>query len=202
MRCQRCGTDAAAHVLSCPGCGMSLGGGELTRAGGALERALDARLARMTLEGLMEREAMTAAITLDAEIATPLAPSELQGAISRLNAASALTLDELEGALALDGKGTMLEGIRLMDFLDRGGAEFEILRKGIIFLRRKRYGPALEWWSLNRQRLRPDQGKVELLLLLMESYTHRLAGASEEAARTLARVRAHPLYPRQKGAGS
>jgi hypothetical protein len=36
----------------------------------------------------------------------------------------------------------------------RGGAEFDILRKGIIFLRRKRYGLALEWWSLHRQRRR------------------------------------------------
>jgi hypothetical protein len=155
----------------------------------------------MTLEGALQREEMTAAITLDAEIATPLAPSELEGAITRLNAGSALSLDELEGALTLDGKGAMLEGIRLMDFLDRGGAEFELLRKGIVFLRRKRYGTALEWWSLNRQRLRPDQGKLELLLLLMEAYTQRLAGAREEAARSMARVRAHPLYPRQRAAG-
>jgi len=198
MRCASCDGEAAADQIRCPRCGGLLGGGGLTR-GGALDRALDEHLARLTAEAVMQREEALTGIDLAPAVGAPLELSALEGAIELRVQQAMPSLDELEGMLSRDAPAT-LEGLQLGRLLADGGGERETLRKGLIFLRRKRYESAVEWWSLNREGLPPGREKFALLLLVMESFTHRLAGNLREAARVQASVKSHPLYPRSKTA--
>jgi hypothetical protein len=184
MRCARCEREAPADQVRCPGCGAVLGGGGLAR-GGALDRALDQHLARLTAEAVMQREEALTGIALESAVAAPLELSALEGAIE-LRAQEAMpSLDELEGMLARDAPAT-LDGLHLGRLLADGGGDRETLRKGLIFLRRRRYESAVEWWSLNRQGLPPGRERFDLVLLVMEGFTHRLAGNQREAARVQA----------------
>jgi hypothetical protein len=105
---------------------------------------------------------------------------------------------ELEGALTLDA-AIALDGITLADLVDKGGNDLKIIKRGLTFLKAKRFAEALEWFSLHRENLSPSQDRLGLLLLLMEAFTHRLAGDPRRAEQVHARIVAHPVYKKMRG---
>lgn len=200
--CPNCQALLEDEVRVCPYCRQARPGPALVE--GLLARDLSSGafdgLALMASAPLLARSESMDALTreLEQESAGPLMLAELKSVSDRLAGDVAPGLNELEGLLAQDAQ-VSFDGIQLASLLERGPQDQALLRKGLVLLRHRRYPEALEWWSLNREALDPSRGRLELLLLLMEAFTHGLAGdrARERAARQ--RVVAHPLYPQLRG---
>ena len=200
MICANCQASHDDEAASCPYCRAPRGATGLASAGGAgdahLDLALAQGLARMQQDPMLARgETMEMlARELERDVAGPLAPSELEAALTRMGDAEAPGLEQLEGFLALGDQPIVLEGIQLGSLLERGADAAAILKRGIVFLKKRRYAEAVEWWSLNRAGLDPTQQRLDLLLLLLEAFTHGLTGDSTRAAATRTQIRNHPLY--------
>ncbi len=100
------------------------------------------------------------------------------------------SLRQIEALLSLDGVGDLAqEGSRLNELLDRGAATLEerkILRRGMLFLRRRMYREAEEWWLLNQP---PEKNSFFILLQLLQVLTCKLAGNENRAAMLLAQLK-------------
>jgi hypothetical protein len=100
-------------------------------------------------------------------------------------------LREIEQLLSLDKVVDIAkEGSRLNELLDRGGATIEerkILQRGMLFLRRRMYREADEWWLLNSPEDRSSH--FFLLLQLLRAITCRLAGDEPRAVMILSQVK-------------
>lgn len=206
MHCRKCHQSVSSRDKLCPGCGYPLGVGQLSAAS-ADEMAKSARgdLERAKSDAMLAQQDAAAELTRDLELAAsaPLSPAEIDGALDKLDGQQIPSMDQLEQFLSA-GEGTelTLEGVRLSDLLEEGVDAREILRKGMIFLRNRRYGESVQWWSLQRERLDRPDGRTALLLLIMEMLTHVLAGDLDQAARLRGQVRSHPSFSRLGRAGS
>lgn len=191
MTCTNCGKALDAERATCPFCRAprSLEGGLARAEGGAIE----AGLARVMTEGLLARDDQEEENFLmrELEIAGPLAPAELGAALARAADADP-SIDQLEDLLAKDATDLVVEGIQIASLVDRGGDDLKILRRGLTFLKHQQYPNALEWWTLQRQALDPSRRRFDLLLLMMEAFTHSLARDLDAAAATRKRIREHP----------
>lgn len=108
---------------------------------------------------------------------------------------------EIEQLLSVDNIGDIaVDGMRLNDLLDTGitgTEERKMLKRGIIFLKRKMYAEAAEWWLLNR----PDDlinSRLHLLLTLFLTLTYKLSGDEATTNATLAQVKSHRLFKQRK----
>jgi hypothetical protein len=151
----------------------------------ALVRDTDALFSRT--DDLLTRE-------LAEQLEEPLTLAELRPMLVR-DEAKLPDLDRLETLLTRD-VDAQLDGITLSSLLDRGGKDTKILQRGLVFLRKQRYTEALEWWSLHREGLDATEERLSLLLLLMEAFTHELAGDEARAAKVRERIRAQPIVQR------
>jgi len=194
-RCANCDKPLEDDRSTCPYCRAPRGAfGGLARAG-TDERGIEAGLARIMTDTLLAKDEATDLLMLEREleVAGPLVPSELGAALARAAEADP-SLDELEVLLARDATDVALDGIQLASLLDRGGDDLKILKRGLTFLKHEQFRNALEWWTLQRQALDPSRRRFELLLLLMEAFTHSLARDLDAAAQTRKRIREHPEY--------
>ena len=195
--CDNCRSVFDAGVAVCPFCRAPRGLGGLTLSARDADPAAD-RLARVFTESLLARTDDRMEDLLARDLAGPLAPSELHAALDRVQAAAAEpSLADLENMLAHESQVT-LDGITLHDLLDHRADDAKIIKKGLVFLRNKRWAEALEWWSLHRESLDPSRERLQLLLLLLEAFTHRLAGDDRRAAQVRDRIVAHPLFKRMR----
>jgi len=191
--CENCGTAYDASAIVCPFCRAPRGLSGLARAPGPEDR-----LDRMVTESLLARTDASIEDLLARDLAGPLSPGDLRDALVRVDARTDPSVAELEGSLTLDA-AIALDGITLAELVDKSGDDVKIIKRGLTFLRNKRYPEALEWWSLHREKLDPGKERLALLLLLMEGFTHRLAGDHRRAADVHARILAHPLFRRMRG---
>ena len=191
--CENCGTAYDASAIVCPFCRAPRGLAGLARAPGPEDR-----LDRMVTESLLARTDASVEDLLARDLAGPLSPGDLRDALVRVDARTDPSVAELEGSLTLDA-AIALDGITLAELVDKSGDDIKIIKRGLTFLRNKRYPEALEWWSLHREKLDPGKERLALLLLLMEGFTHRLAGDHRRAADVHARILAHPLFRRMRG---
>lgn len=192
-RCTNCGKALDADRATCPFCRAPRGiVSSLARADGG---AIEAGLARVMTESLLakDEEAEENFLLRELEIAGPLAPAELGAALARAADADP-SIDQLEDLLAREASDIVVEGIALASLVDRGGDDLRILRRGLTFLKHQQYGHALEWWTLQRQSLDPSRRRFDLLLLMMEAFTHSLARDPDGAARARKRIREHPEF--------
>jgi len=195
--CENCGTAYDASAIVCPFCRAPRGLSGLARNGGPA--GSEDRLARMAgLESLMARSDGNIEDLLARDLAGPLSPGDLRDALVRVDARNDPSVAELEGSLTLES-ALALDGITLSDLVDKSGDDVKIIKRGLTFLRAKRFAEALEWFSLHREKLDPSKERLGLLLLLMEGFTHRLAGDNRRAADVHARVLAHPLFRQMRG---
>lgn len=192
--CENCGTAYDASAIVCPFCRAPRGLSGLARTAGPEDG-----LARIAgLESLMARSDGNIEDLLARDLAGPLSPGDLRDALVRVDARTDPTVAELEGSLTLDS-ALALDGISLAELVDKSGDDMKIIKRGLTFLRKRMFAEALEWWSLHREKLAPSQERLALLLLLMEGFTHRLAGDHRKAADVHARITAHPLFRRMRG---
>ena len=191
--CENCGTGYDAAAIVCPFC-------RAPRGLAGLGRVIDEgdRLDRIVTENLLSRTDASVEDLLARDLAGPLSPGDLRDALVRVDERLDPSVAELEGALTLDA-AIALDGITLADLVDKGGADMKVIKRGLTFLKAKRFAEALEWWSLHRENLTPSQDRLGLLLLLMEAFTHRLAGDQRRAVDVHARIVAHPVYKRMRG---
>lgn len=191
--CANCGTAYDAAAIVCPFCRAPRGLAGLARTIGPEDR-----LDRMVTENLLARSDAGIEDLLSRDLAGPLSPGDLRDALVRVDARTDPTVAELEGSLSLDA-AIALDGITLAELVDGRGDDLKIVKRGLTFLKARRWAEALEWWSLHRERLEPSRDRLGLLLLLMEGFTHRLAGDPRRAADVHARIVAHPVYRRMRG---
>ncbi len=192
--CENCGTAYDASAIVCPFCRAPRGLSGLSRTAGPEDG-----LARMAgIESLMARSDGNIEDLLARDLAGPLSPGDLRDALVRVDARTDPTVAELENSLTLES-ALRLDGISLAELVDKSGDDMKIIKRGLTFLRKKMFAEALEWWTLHREKLDPSKERLGLLLLLMEGFTHRLAGDNRRAADVNARIQAHPLFRRMRG---
>ena len=195
--CDNCGSPYDASALICPRCRAPRGVGGLASS----TRMIEDRLDRTVTEQLLARSDAHLEDLLARDLAGPLSPGDLRDALVRVDAQTDPTVADLENSLTLDA-AVALDGIALSQLLDGKTDAPKILRRGLAFLKNQRWSEALEWWSLHRERVEqgtaPDD-RLGLLLLMMEGFTHRLAGNHRRATEVQARITAHPLFRRMRG---
>lgn len=194
--CDNCGSPYDAAAIVCPFCRSPRGLTGLARTPSPQEDRLD----RMVTENLLARSDAGIEDLLARDLAGPLSPGDLRDALVRVDARNDPSVADLENALSLES-ALAVDGITLADLIDKSGSDLKIIKRGLAFLRKQRWAEALEWWTLNRENLSPSQDRLGLLLLLMEGFTHRLAGDHRRAADVNVRINAHPLYRRMRGLG-
>ncbi len=163
----------------------------------SLDRIVQQDLQRIRAESLLARQDSAQELTraLDASLAEPLALNEITRSLDRLEGQALPSFSELEGLLAAPEMTALtLERNLLAELIRDGGSTQSILKKGLVFLKHRRFPEALEWWSLNRQGLDPVSSRLALLLLVMETLTHLWSGHPERAAVARAQINAHPLF--------
>lgn len=192
--CDTCGNPYDTAAIVCPFCRAPRGVGGLASS----TRQAEDRLDRVVTESLLARSDASVEDLLARDLAGPLSPGDLRDALVRVDERSDPSVAELEGSLTLDA-AIALDGITLSDLVDARGTDMKIVKRGLTFLKNKRWSEALEWWSLHREQLDPSKDRLGLLLLLMEGFTYRLAGDHRRAADVHARIVAHPLYRRMRG---
>jgi hypothetical protein len=191
--CENCGSPYDAAAIVCPFCRSPRGLAGLSRMPGN-----DDRLDRIVTDNLLARSDAGIEDLLARDLAGPLSPGDLRDALVRIDERNDPSVVDLENSLALES-AIAVDGITLAELIDKGGSDLKIIKRGLTFLKKQRYTEALEWWTLNRENLTPAQDRLGLLLLLMEGFTHRLAGDHRRAADVHARIVSHPVYRRMRG---
>jgi hypothetical protein len=168
---------------------------------GMLDRAVRQDLQRIRAESLLARQDSAQELTrsLDASLAEPLVLGEISMGLERLEAQAVPSFSELEGLLAApETTGLTMERNLLAELMRDGGETRSILRKGLVFLKHRRYPEAIEWWTLHRRGLDQASSRPALLLLVMETLTHIWSGHLDRAAAARSQVTAHPLFRQLK----
>ena len=191
--CENCGSPYDAAAIVCPFCRSPRGLAGLSRMPGSEDR-----LDRIVTENLLARSDAGIEDLLARDLAGPLSPGDLRDALVAVDARNDPSLADLENSLALES-AIAVDGITLAELIDKGDTDLKIIKRGLLFLKKGMFSEALEWWTLQREALSPSQDRLGLLLLLMEGFTHRLAGDHRRAADVHARIVAHPLYRRMRG---
>ena len=191
--CDNCGSPYDAAAIVCPFCRSPRGLAGLSRMPGSEDR-----LDRIVTENLLARSDAGIEDLLARDLAGPLSPGDLRDALVRVDARNDPSLADLENSLALES-AIAVDGITLAELIDKSGTDLKIIKRGLLFLKKGMFAEALEWWTLQRENLTPSQDRLGLLLLLMEGFTHRLAGDNRRAADVHARIVAHPVYRRMRG---
>jgi len=191
--CGNCGQAHDAPGAACPYC--------RARAGDELARLPDedrvGHLDHLLTDSLLARSDAGLEALLARDVGGPLAISELRDAVARVDRGDPSVAD-LEQSLEQAATAS-LDGVALSELVDSRGADAKLIRRGLVLLRNRRWAEAVEWWSLHREGLEPSRDRLELLLLLLEAFTHRLAGNTARAVEVRARITAHPLYRKLRG---
>lgn len=168
---------------------------------GTDERKIRGDLDRLLTENLLAHADSGEAFALDlaaANLSLP-SPSELDQALNRLQSQEP-SQEEIAQLLSLDNVGDItVDGMRLNELLDSGitsTEERKMLRRGMLFLKRKMYREAAEWWRLNRPDDELLNGRLHLLLTLFLVLTYKLAGDEAAAQAALNEARSSRLFKR------
>jgi hypothetical protein len=157
------------------------------------ERRLQADLESAIADKLMAQTDAGAEIAreldLNARLSLPT-PGDIERAIQGAAPPQHESLQQIETLLSIDSvEDLAVEGGRLNQLLERGAATIEernVLARGMLFLRHKKYPEAIEWWTLHAQTDRSSP--FDLLLQLLVVVTYRLAGDERRAASLLAEL--------------
>ncbi|MBK8920272.1 MAG: hypothetical protein IPM81_02005 [Saprospirales bacterium] len=196
--------EAPEGAEKCPECQTSLQFGRLAALGAENSFMVDRVLSRKTAEeqeSQMLRKMEEAGRHLDEIISGQLAyfnPDDLGGVIgssSREESVSHLG-NELATMIEAGIEKLSFEGLHLQDLLSANQNKVQnALKIGCRFLKSKKYVEASEWWALQRGQPESLQSpKAELLFLLMEMFTHRLAGQTKLAELASEQIRRHPEF--------
>ncbi|HXU32557.1 MAG TPA: hypothetical protein VN851_18475 [Thermoanaerobaculia bacterium] len=175
---------------------------EEKKPGLARDARILADLDRAWSDQLLARVDAGAALARDLEASSLLSlplPSEINQTLSRVEARIAFSAQEIDQLLSIDRIGEIaVEGMRLNELLDRGASGIEqraMLKRGLLFLQRKMYTEAAEWWTLHRPAADLESDRAHLLLTLLLALTHRLSGNEVAARSALQDARQSRAFP-------
>ena len=156
-----------------------------------LTHALADRFMMQVDEGAAFANAMASA---EMNLPSPASIEMALGPVEELSSSR----DEMERVLARDQfEDITIAGMKIDTLLGPKGDHQEtrdMLRRGINFLKARKYALATEWWTLNRPPDREQNPRLHLLLTLLLVMTHSLAGDKQAAARELEQARSSHLF--------
>lgn len=110
---------------------------------------------------------------------------------------------DVQSLLSLENLGEISIGeMKLNDLLDRGGASIEdraILKPGLLFLSRRRYSEARDWWLLKRPSEPHANPRLYCLATLLLAFTYQLSGDRAHAQEAIEEAR--KIRPLVQGRG-
>ncbi len=159
-----------------------------------MDHAVREDLDKIRLDSLLAQQDASTELTREIEesIRAPLAVAEIAGVLDRLESPVFAELEGLMGGSEVNG--LQVEKHLLAELLSDGAESAAILKRGLAFLKHKRYANAVEWWSLHRRNLDAKTSRLYLLLLIMEALTRFWAGEPERAAALRDQILSHQLY--------
>ena len=166
-------------------------GKEIAQFDDHLDRSLDRVLSDRLLSEADHGAELTHALDLSADLSLPTT-SEIDRVLESVT--SAVPNDREIADVILNGgfKEITLEGMSLNALLDRGGGSIEeqsILKRGLLFLSRRKYSEAAEWWTLNRPPEVRTNPRFYTLSSLLLAFTHQLAGQTRLSEAAIAEAR-------------
>jgi hypothetical protein len=164
---------------------------------GSLDRAVQHDLDLIRAESMLARQDAVNELTreINESLTAPLALSEIASSLDRLEGQALPSFSELENLLASpEMSGLAMERNLLAELLKDGAEGQKIIKRGLVFLKHRRYAEAAEWWTLHRRDLDPATSRLSLLLLVMETLTQLWSGNRERAEAVRGQVTAHPLF--------
>lgn len=199
VRCSNCQAEYERRFVTCPYCRVQRSADGLARAetGTSIQS-----ITRSATEAMLARTADVIGQELTRDIGGPLSVSELGGTLERVAVGQAPSLAKLEQMLDGSTAIVKLQGIALADLIGKGADDIKVVKRGLSFLRAGRYDTAAEWWRLNRQSRARGEERMDLLLLLLESFTHELSGNRVALHRTRSKISVHPALPRSISKGN
>jgi hypothetical protein len=168
------------------------------------ETKIRADLDRVFTEHLLAQTDVGESLARDLAAADMTLPtlSEIDQVFNLMQVEAVPSSKEIERLLSLDSIGDItIEGMRLNELLDSGITSLEerkMLKRGILFLKRKMYPEAAEWWLLNRPEDDLTESRFHLLLTLFLALTYKLSGDDEAANSTLLHARSNRLFKKSK----
>jgi hypothetical protein len=162
-----------------------------------LDRAVRDDINAITTDSLLTARDAANELTraIEQADAAPLALAEIRDTIDRLASQADQPFAELEGLLAAPATaGLALERDLLAELLKDGVAGQQVLKRGLLFCKHRRYAEAIEWWTLHRRGLDPTTSGQHLLLLIMEAMTLFWACEPLRAEVVRDQVRVHPMF--------
>lgn len=168
-------------------------GGDLSRVGGLTH--IDQEMASVhanVMHAMVARSDALLVRVMDQDIGGPLALAELGGELVRADIARGPTLDSLDALVAGQGGGGEIEGIALARLFDRDGDDIRIIKRGIAFMRHRKWAEAIEWWSLQRE-ANQERPRFDLLIRLFELWTYELSDQPVRASKAREAIRKHPV---------
>jgi hypothetical protein len=190
--CDDCGSSYPEDHVRCPVCRAPRGGFSSTS--GGLAR-MDDELAReqaSATHAMMDQSDALLTRVMERDIGGSLALAELGGELMRADVERGPSLDALDALVAGQGGGAEIEGIVLTRLFDRSGDDVRVLKRGLAFMRHKKWAEASEWWSLQRE-AHAERPRFELLVRLFELWTYDLSGQRALAEQTRELIRQHPV---------
>jgi hypothetical protein len=153
---------------------------------GGDERSLQADLDRMVTDKLMAQVDSGTTLARDLESTMALSLPTFDDIESIINkGVSAPDSTQVGELFDLDMLGDItVKGVRLNELLDGDGASIQergILQRGLLFLRRRMYPEAAEWWTLNRPKDHIVNARFHCLLTLLLALTYEWAGDPKRA---------------------
>ena len=149
---------------------------------------IDSDLDRVISDQLLARADMGDALARDFEASMSMmlpSPSDIDRALLQASDMAPSAPQEIESLLSLDRVGDVaVEGLQLNDLLQREGLsihERTTLNKGLLFLRRKLYSEAADWWTLNRPKDALADPRAYCVLSIMLAFTYHLSGQTDLA---------------------
>jgi hypothetical protein len=147
--------------------------------GGRLQADLD----RALTDKMLARADVGGAVARDLEAGTSLMLPTLSDIDRKLTEAEqpvASSQTDIEKLLSIESVGDIaVEGMRLNELLDHGSISIQeraTVKKGLLFLRRKMYPEAAEWWLLNRPKDVLSNPRFYCLTSLLLAFTYQLSG--------------------------
>jgi hypothetical protein len=97
-------------------------------------------------------------------------------------------LEQVNALLSLEQLSALsIRGVPLHALLQAGLESIEeraILKRGLAFLRRRKYAEAAEWWLLNRRKSHITKARLHCLLTLLLALTYEWSGDTARARST------------------
>ncbi len=152
------------------------------------DRRLQADLDRALTDKLLARSDSAEAFVREFEANTSLqlpTLADIDRTMARVESPTSESNPSLESLLSLDSVGDVaVEGIKLNELLNQGDITLQqraAVKRGLLFLRRRLYAEAAEWFLINRPDDAASDPSFYCVATLLLAFTYRLSGQTSQA---------------------